>query len=111
MSALFSSQASSYPHRSIQLLTFEIHVRYYRFYLTNPDHLGAALAAFLDERGLYHQTQAVRAKACYLLLRFVKQTIKSAQGDRNYLEVVLLRQCSSGEGERVPGGLSDSLKL
>ena len=51
MSALFSSQASSYPHRPIQLLTFEIHVRYYRFYLTNPDHLGAALAAFLDERG------------------------------------------------------------
>ena len=126
MSALFSSQASSYPHRSIQLLTFEIHVRYYRFYLTNPDHLGAALAAFLDERGLYHQTQAVRAKACYLLLRFVKQTIKSAQGDRNYLEVVgtlveVIRQqqdgnqqaaaaaaAMNGNGHRVYGNANGS---
>ena len=76
---LSSPMLSAYPHRAVQLHFFEIAVRYYRFFLSRPDYLGTALAAFLDGRGLGNPNTAVRSRACYLLLRFVKQTIKSAR--------------------------------
>ena len=53
----------------------------------NPNHLPGALALFLDERGLRNPHIAVRQRAAYLLLRFVKQTLKSATS--GYLDVVL----------------------
>lgn len=86
MEALLSSRACSYPHRAVQLLYFEICVRYYRFFLAHPSYLSGALSTFLGSVGLYNPQPAVRTRACYLLLRFVKQTIKSAT--REYFEVV-----------------------
>ena len=47
-----------------------------------------ALAAFLDGRGLGNPNTAVRSRACYLLLRFVKQTIKSFTHGLNFESVV-----------------------
>ena len=78
MATLTASSASAYPHRAVQLMSFELNVRYYRFFLANPEHLPAALATFLDGRGIYNGDREVRARACYLLLRFVKQTLKDA---------------------------------
>ena len=70
----------------MQLLYFEIIVRYYRFFLAQPEFLTGALQCFLDGRGLHNPQPAVRSRVCYLLLRFVKQTLKSAT--RDFLEVV-----------------------
>eukprot|EP00316_Scyphosphaera_apsteinii_P000353 CAMPEP_0119324400 /NCGR_PEP_ID=MMETSP1333-20130426/63108_1 /TAXON_ID=418940 /ORGANISM="Scyphosphaera apsteinii, Strain RCC1455" /LENGTH=1057 /DNA_ID=CAMNT_0007332091 /DNA_START=141 /DNA_END=3314 /DNA_ORIENTATION=+ len=86
MSTLLKSSASAHPHHAVQLLYFEIVVRYYRFFLAQPDLLGGALQCFLDRRGLYNHHQAVRSRVCYLLLRFIKQTLKSAT--RDFLEMV-----------------------
>ena len=67
-------------------------MRYYRFFLSSPSFLVGALSSFLDERGLYNSATPVRARACYLLLRFVKQTLKSATAGTavgaGYFEVV-----------------------
>ena len=103
MEALLSSRACSYPHRAVQLLYFEICVRYYRFFLAHPSYLSGALSTFLGSVGLYNPQPAVRTRACYLLLRFVQQTIKSAT--REYFEVVAtLRQLlASGSSVRVAG--------
>jgi len=79
MTSLLSSSASAYPHRAVQLLVLEINVRYYRFYLANPGYLAVALSGFLDTRGICNTIDAVRARACYLLLRFVKLTLKVVQ--------------------------------
>jgi len=89
MTSLLSSSASSYPHRAVQLLVLEINVRYYRFFLANPGYLAAALLGFLDARGICNATDAVRARACYLLLRYVKLTLKVAQDvePMGYLDV------------------------
>ena len=86
MEALLSSRASSYPHRSVQLLFFEICVRYSRFFLANPSYLSGTLSTFLGGAGLYNPQAKVRERTCYLLLRFVKQTIKSAKPE--FFEVV-----------------------
>ena len=91
MATLVTSRASAYPHRAVQPLFFEISVRYYRFYLANPEHLPGGLAVFLDARGIYNPNAAVRSRACYLLLRFIKQTIKAASSEQTragYVEVV-----------------------
>jgi len=77
MVTLISSSTSAYPHRAVQLLFFEIVVRYYRFFLVNPEHLTSAISGFLGPRGVYNVDSVVRQRACYLLLRFVKQTLKS----------------------------------
>ena len=42
------SLEGAFPHRAVQLLAFEINVRYYRFFLGNPEHLPTAIAGFLD---------------------------------------------------------------
>ena len=86
METLLSSRAPSYPHRSVQLLYFEIVVRYYRFFLTHPTYLTGVLSTFLSEVGLFNPAASVRSRACYLLLRFVKQTIKFAPPE--YFEVL-----------------------
>ena len=53
-------------------------MRYYRFFFSQPSLLPDALRAFLDERGIRSPASAVRSRACVLLLRFVKQTLKSS---------------------------------
>ena len=97
--ALLSSSASNYPHRAVQLLVLEIQVRYYRFFLTNPSYLPGALGVFLDERGLYNTNAVVRAKACYLLLRFVKHTLKASSPA--VLDAIISRGCSSCCAKRL----------
>ena len=86
MSALLQSGASSYPQQAVQLLFLEIVVRFYRFFVAQPEFLPSALRCFLDHRGLFNANAAVRSRACYLLLRFVKQTLKSTTG--SFVEVV-----------------------
>jgi len=86
MVATLQSRASSYPHQAIQPLFLEIVVRFYRFFVAQPQYLPTALRSFLDERGMYNSNAAVRQRACYLLLRFVKQTLKSTTA--SFVEVV-----------------------
>lgn len=86
MTTLLKSSVSAHPHQAVQLLFFEIVVRYYRFFLVQPDYLIGVLRAFLDSRGLYNTHASVRSRVCYLLLRFVKQTLKSATAA--FVEVV-----------------------
>ncbi|KAL1526877.1 hypothetical protein AB1Y20_015568 [Prymnesium parvum] len=63
---------------AVQLLYLDTVVRFYRFFLVHTDYLPSVLWSFLDHRGLSNTNATVRARASYLLLRFVKQTIKSA---------------------------------
>ena len=70
-----------HQHRAVQVLYLELLVRYHRVLLGTPVLLGAAFQSFLDERGLYSARRDVRAKACYLLLRFVKHTLRASTAE------------------------------
>jgi len=70
--------SSHHHHQAVQVLYLELLVRYNRFFPMKPQHLGGALSAFLDERGVYSSRRDVRAKACDLLRRFIKHTLKAA---------------------------------
>ena len=70
--------SSHHHHQAVQMLYLELLVRYNRFFPLNPQHLGPAFSAFLDERGVYSSRRDVRAKACDLLRRFIKHTLKAA---------------------------------
>lgn len=87
MTSLLNSSVSAHPHQAVQLLYFEVIVRYYRFFLAQPDYLAAGLRSFLDTCGLYNPRAAVCSRACYLLLRFVKQTLKGASAS-GFVEVM-----------------------
>eukprot|EP00310_Coccolithus_braarudii_P020025 CAMPEP_0183341290 /NCGR_PEP_ID=MMETSP0164_2-20130417/7559_1 /TAXON_ID=221442 /ORGANISM="Coccolithus pelagicus ssp braarudi, Strain PLY182g" /LENGTH=213 /DNA_ID=CAMNT_0025511571 /DNA_START=15 /DNA_END=653 /DNA_ORIENTATION=+ len=78
MTSLLASPASAHHHQAVQLLYFEILVRYYRFFLVQPEYLHTALSSFLDGRGLRNPNPVVRQRVCYLILRFVKLTLKVA---------------------------------
>ncbi|KAL3932905.1 MAG: hypothetical protein SGPRY_000512 [Prymnesium sp.] len=71
---------------AVQILYLDLVVRFYRFFIAQPDYLPSVLWIFLDHRGLYNTNTAVRGRASYLLLRFVKQTLKSATSA--FIEVV-----------------------
>lgn len=77
MLSLLASPAASHPHQAVGMIYFEILVRYYRFFLQQPAALPDALRTFLDGRGIRSRHAALRRRACVLLLRFVKQTLKA----------------------------------
>jgi hypothetical protein len=57
----------------IALQYFELLVRYWRFFESYPQFLGAALSSFTDQRGIQHPRAAhVRSRCCYLLHRLLK---------------------------------------
>lgn len=69
---LVNSEASKYPHASIQDHFFEIAVRYATFFEERPNELMIVLAAFIDDRGLHNPNTSVQHRTWYLFSRFVK---------------------------------------
>mmetsp|Transcript_24876 Transcript_24876/g.73923 ORF Transcript_24876/g.73923 Transcript_24876/m.73923 type:complete len:1024 (+) Transcript_24876:116-3187(+) len=126
MLALLSSSAASHPHAAVSLQYLEIVVRYYRFFLQQPALLPDTLRSFLGARGIRSPQQALRSRACQLLLRFVKQTLKSATATQLEIAASLvdtlqrqpaprsLRDGGGGGGNGADGGepvLSDAEEL
>lgn len=72
ISRVVNSDASAYPHASIQDHFFEIAVRYCAFFEERPAELMKVLAAFIDHRGLHNPTSSVQYRSWYLFSRFVK---------------------------------------
>ncbi|KAJ3412382.1 pre-tRNA nuclear export protein [Chytridiales sp. JEL 0842] len=66
------SDVVSFPHPSIPLMFFENVFRYGQFFAFNPKYIPVVLEAFCDNRGLHHPSLAVRSRAFYLFLKFVK---------------------------------------
>ena len=56
---------------------------------TLPLPLPLTLQCFLDERGVYNARRDVRTKACYLLLRLVKLTLRAS--DAHTLDAIISR--------------------
>ncbi|KAJ1624167.1 armadillo-type protein [Pavlovales sp. CCMP2436] len=75
-----ASQLSAYPHRAVQLLFFEVLVRYGRFFTAHPEYVAAALEPMCDARGLHNADSEVRGRVCYLLLRLLKVLLVPPQG-------------------------------
>ena len=103
--------STPHHHQAVQILYLELLVRYYRFFLATPTHLGTAFHSFLDERGIYNARRDVRAKACYLLLRFVKHTLKASSPAvldaiiSRLLALLLLQQQPAHTLTSAPDGL------
>ncbi|KAI3366737.1 hypothetical protein L3Q82_009219, partial [Scortum barcoo] len=72
MRTLVSCNVSSYQHSSVSLEFFETVVRYDKFFIVEPQHIPNVLMAFLDQRGLRHNSPKVRSRVAYLFSRFVK---------------------------------------
>lgn len=72
LSKLVNSDASMFPHPSIQDHFFEIAVRYSTFFEDKPNELMLVLAAFIDHRGLHNPNTSVQHRTWYLFSRFVK---------------------------------------
>ncbi|XP_061524197.1 exportin-T isoform X2 [Phycodurus eques] len=72
MRTLVTCGVSGYRHTSVTLDFFETVVRYDRFFIVEPQHIPDVLMAFLDQRGLRHNSPKVRSRAAYLFSRFIK---------------------------------------
>ncbi|MEW5306130.1 MAG: hypothetical protein WDW36_008620 [Sanguina aurantia] len=59
-------------HPLVALTVLECHVRYLKLLQQAPQVLPSVIAAFLDDRGLRHPSEAVSTRSCYLLSRLVK---------------------------------------
>lgn len=67
-----SSGLSAYPHPAVQLLFFEISVRYIDFWKAKPGAIQPIFESLLDSRGIHHSVEGVRRRAFYLLSRLIK---------------------------------------
>uniref|UniRef100_A0A8D3E807 Exportin-T n=1 Tax=Scophthalmus maximus TaxID=52904 RepID=A0A8D3E807_SCOMX len=72
MRTLVSCGVSGFQHSSVSLEFFETVVRYDKFFLVEPQHIPNVLMAFLDQRGLRHNSPKVRSRVAYLFSRFIK---------------------------------------
>ncbi|XP_053270921.1 exportin-T [Pleuronectes platessa] len=88
MRTLVSCGVSSYQHSSVSLEFFETVLRYDKFFLVEPQHIPNVLMAFLDQRGLRHNSPKVRSRVAYLFSRFVKTLHKHMNG---FIEDILTR--------------------
>jgi exportin-T len=68
-----SSGLAAYPHPSVQLLFFEISVRYIDFWKAKPGAIQPIFESLLDHRGIHHSVEGVRRRAFYLLSRLIKE--------------------------------------
>uniref|UniRef100_A0A3Q2P848 Exportin-T n=1 Tax=Fundulus heteroclitus TaxID=8078 RepID=A0A3Q2P848_FUNHE len=84
---LVSCGVSGYQHSSVSLEFFETVVRYDKFFIVEPQHIPNVLMAFLDQRGLRHNSPKVRSRVSYLFSRFVK-TLKHMTA---FIEDILTR--------------------
>lgn len=65
------SNVSSWPHASVPVQLFECVSRYHDFFQLVPDTIMRILPAFLDQRGMHQENQAIRCRCFYLFNRFV----------------------------------------
>ncbi|KAK7102918.1 exportin-T-like [Littorina saxatilis] len=72
MRLLVTSRVSCHGHVIVQLQFFETAVRYDKFFQVEPEHIPDVLMAFLDKRGLHHESPKVRSRCSYLFSRIVK---------------------------------------
>ncbi|XP_076447467.1 exportin-T-like [Babylonia areolata] len=72
MRTLMTSQVSQHGHTVVQLQFFETVVRYDRFFQVETEYIPECLRAFLDKRGLYHNSPKVRSRCSYLFTRIIK---------------------------------------
>lgn len=72
MRLLISSGVSTYGHSAVTLQFFETVVRYEKFFNQEPQMIPDVLVAFMDERGLRHQSPRVRSRVSYLFSKFIK---------------------------------------
>lgn len=70
----YQSQISNICQGAVQMQYFDCAVRFTSFFAVRPDMLPDALQPFLDWRGIHNENNAVRNRANYLFLRFVKDT-------------------------------------
>jgi exportin-T len=68
-----SSGLVTYPHPSVQLLFFEISVRYIDFWKVKPGAIRPIFESLLDSRGIHHSEEGIRRRAFYLLARLIKE--------------------------------------
>ncbi|KAM4712152.1 exportin-T isoform 1-T1 [Anableps anableps] len=88
MRTLVSCGVSSYQHSSVSLEFFETVVRYDKFFIVEPQHIPSVLMAFLDHRGLRHNSPKVRSRVAYLFSRFIKTLHKHMTA---FIEDILTR--------------------
>ncbi|KAM9823831.1 exportin-T [Neosynchiropus ocellatus] len=88
MRTLVSCGVSSYQHTSVSLEFFETVVRYDKFFIVEPQHIPNVLMAFLDQRGLRHNSPKVRSRVAYLFSRFIKTLHKQMTA---FIEDILTR--------------------
>ncbi|KAI1882201.1 hypothetical protein AGOR_G00248250 [Albula goreensis] len=88
MRMLVTCGVSEYQHTSVTLEFFETVVRYDKFFIVEPQHIPNVLMAFLDHRGLRHDSPKVRSRVAYLLSRYVKTLHKHMNA---YIEDILNR--------------------
>ncbi|XP_016889997.1 exportin-T isoform X2 [Cynoglossus semilaevis] len=88
MRMLVSCGVSSYQHSSVSLEFFETVVRYDKFFIVEPQHIPNVLMAFLDQRGLRHNSPKVRSRVAYLFSRFIKTLHKHMNA---FIEDILTR--------------------
>ncbi|XP_034382081.1 exportin-T isoform X1 [Cyclopterus lumpus] len=88
MRTLVSCGVSSFQHSSVSLEFFETVVRYDKFFLVEPQHIPNVLMAFLDQRGLRHNSPKVRSRVAYLFSRFIKTLHKHMTA---FIEDILTR--------------------
>lgn len=88
MRTLVSCGVSSYHHSSVALEFFETVVRYDKFFIVEPQHIPNVLMAFLDQRGLRHNSPKVRSRVAYLFSRFIKTLHKHMN---TFIEDILSR--------------------
>uniref|UniRef100_A0A8D3D821 Exportin-T n=1 Tax=Scophthalmus maximus TaxID=52904 RepID=A0A8D3D821_SCOMX len=88
MRTLVSCGVSGFQHSSVSLEFFETVVRYDKFFLVEPQHIPNVLMAFLDQRGLRHNSPKVRSRVAYLFSRFIKTLHKHMNA---FIEDILTR--------------------
>uniref|UniRef100_A0A3Q3B8C5 Exportin-T n=1 Tax=Kryptolebias marmoratus TaxID=37003 RepID=A0A3Q3B8C5_KRYMA len=88
MRTLVSCGVSGYQHTSVSLEFFETVVRYDKFFIVEPQHIPNVLMAFLDQRGLRHNSPKVRSRVAYLFSRFIKTLHKHMTA---FIEDILTR--------------------
>lgn len=71
--ALHQSDVAHHCHREILILYYEVVIRYVQVLKLKPDLLTNVLTCLSGTQGIQHAHERVRSRACYLLLRLVKE--------------------------------------
>lgn len=91
---IVTGSISSFQHPAVQMIFFEVIVRYEKFFAQNLSFLiPQVLVSFLDERGFKHPNPRVRSKVCHLFNKFIRSIVrgKAAEKMQNFVEDVLKR--------------------